>query len=52
MAERCIDEVLSQASFERRTALLCSEAQADQCHRRLVVEYLAEHWPHVQPRHL
>jgi hypothetical protein len=25
-------------------ALLCSEAEADKCHRRLVAEMLAQHW--------
>jgi uncharacterized protein (DUF488 family) len=52
MEERRIAEVLSPASFQRRTALLCSEAGPEQCHRRLVVEYLAERWPDVHARHL
>lgn len=52
MDERRIAEVLSPASFEQRTALLCSEAGPEFCHRRLVVEYLAEHWPDVRARHL
>jgi uncharacterized protein (DUF488 family) len=49
---RHIETVLSTADFERRTALLCSEATADQCHRRLVCEYLVQHWPSVRTIHL
>jgi uncharacterized protein (DUF488 family) len=44
--------VLSPASFEQRTALLCSEATAEHCHRRLVVEFLAARWPGVEIAHL
>jgi uncharacterized protein (DUF488 family) len=32
--------------------LLCSEPTAEHCHRRLVAEYLQEHWRHVDVRHL
>jgi uncharacterized protein (DUF488 family) len=32
--------------------LLCSEHQPDQCHRRLVAEYIAQHWPETQIHHL
>jgi uncharacterized protein (DUF488 family) len=52
MKERTIETVLSPASFEQRTALLCSEATAEHCHRRLVAEYLAERWPAVRIEHL
>jgi uncharacterized protein (DUF488 family) len=52
LKSRRIDTVLSAADFERRTALLCSEATAEQCHRRLVCEYLAQHWPSVRAIHL
>lgn len=52
LKSRKIESVLSIADFERRTALLCSEATADQCHRRLVCEYLAHHWPSVRANHL
>ncbi|MEE9370846.1 MAG: DUF488 domain-containing protein [Sedimentisphaerales bacterium] len=34
------------------SCFLCSEAKADNCHRRLVVEYLAEHWQNVSIHHL
>jgi uncharacterized protein (DUF488 family) len=52
MGEREIEQRLDPRDFETRTALLCSEATADQCHRRLVVEYLAGHWPDVEAVHL
>ena len=52
MERRRIDVVLNPADFENRTALLCSEATAEHCHRRLVVEFLALRWPDVQPVHL
>jgi len=52
MAERDIENVLSPTEFETRTALLCSEATVENCHRRLVCEYLAEHWSAVRPVHL
>jgi uncharacterized protein (DUF488 family) len=32
--------------------LLCSEATPEQCHRRLVAEYLREHWRPLDIRHL
>lgn len=38
--------------FEGPTALLCSEATADRCHRRLVAEHLAGHWTDLDIVHL
>jgi uncharacterized protein (DUF488 family) len=32
--------------------LLCSEHEPDHCHRRLVAEYLKQHWPEVVVKHL
>lgn len=52
MANREIESKLSMAEFETPTALLCSEATAEHCHRRLVCEYLAARWPDVRPVHL
>jgi uncharacterized protein (DUF488 family) len=52
MAERRIEAVLSHSDFETRTALLCSEATAEHCHRRLVCEYLADRWGDVSAVHL
>ncbi len=31
---------------------LCAEATADNCHRRLVAEYLKTHWPNISIKHL
>ena len=33
------------------TCFLCSEATADNCHRRLVAEYLAGLWPNISITH-
>jgi uncharacterized protein (DUF488 family) len=52
MAEREIERALSPARFETPTALLCSEAGAERCHRRLVCDYLADRWPDVHATHL
>ena len=52
MAERRIQEKLDRAALDQPTALLCSEATAEKCHRRLVCEYLAGHWTDVLGVHL
>lgn len=52
MEERRIDDLLDPADFDVPTALLCSEATAEHCHRRLVVEYLASRWAGVSVVHL
>jgi uncharacterized protein (DUF488 family) len=52
MRERRIEIELRPVEFEQRTVLLCSEATPEHCHRRLVVEHLAEHWPDVNAVHL
>ncbi len=52
MERRRIHEVLSPASFGRRTALLCSEASPEYCHRRLVAEFLAKQWSDLEIVHL
>lgn len=52
MTERRIEESLERADYERPSVLLCSEATAEHCHRRLVVEYLAGKWPEVEIVHL
>lgn len=52
MAERRIEALLDPADFETPTALLCSEATAEHCHRRLVCEHLARHWPDLKAIHL
>ncbi len=52
METRRVHEVLPRDGFERRTALLCSEATAERCHRRLVCEFLEERWPDIRAIHL
>jgi uncharacterized protein (DUF488 family) len=52
MRERGVESRLSAAEFAVPTALLCSEATAERCHRRLVCEYLAAYWPDVRAVHL
>jgi uncharacterized protein (DUF488 family) len=49
---RKIESAISPESFQRRTVLLCSEASADHCHRRLALEYLQLHWNDVVIHHL
>lgn len=51
--ERGIPQTLDRAMFENmRCCLLCSEPTPEQCHRRLVAERLAAHWPDVRITHL
>jgi uncharacterized protein (DUF488 family) len=52
MGERKIDERLDQSIFSVPTVLLCSELKPDNCHRRLVLEYLADKWRDITIRHL
>ena len=53
MAERKIESELDRAEFEQTpSALLCSEAKADECHRSLVVSYLDDRWGDVEAIHL
>jgi uncharacterized protein (DUF488 family) len=44
MRERGVPDVIDRAPYERKTALLCSEATPERCHRRLVAGLLAERW--------
>jgi uncharacterized protein (DUF488 family) len=52
MEERQIQTVLERGDFDARTVLLCSEATAECCHRRLLGEYLAGHWNDLRMEHL
>jgi uncharacterized protein (DUF488 family) len=52
MAERKIEEKIDRRLFEVPTVLLCSEATADRCHRRLVLEYLKTKWGEFDIVHL
>ncbi len=52
MATRHVEERLEPDLFSSKTVLLCSEPTPERCHRRLVVEYLAEKWADVTAIHL
>jgi len=56
MKERGVPEQIAPADFAGTTAMLCSEAGPEKCHRRLVAELLADHWRgknySVEVRHL
>ena len=54
MRERRVEDVLTPDFFAGPSVMLCSEATPEQCHRRLVLEYLEEAWPNVgiRPVHL
>jgi uncharacterized protein (DUF488 family) len=52
MKEREIESKLDRAIFSVPTALLCSEATAERCHRRLVLDYLTAKWGDLTVRHL
>ena len=50
--ERKVEEAVDKELFEVPTVLLCSEPEADNCHRRLVAEYLRGKWGDVRIVHL
>jgi len=52
MQARNIETTLSRDRFAQPTVLLCSELTPEHCHRRLVLEYLASHWPNLTIHHL
>lgn len=52
MGQRRIEAALDQNLFRDPTVLLCSEPTAEKCHRRLVLQYLAGHWPGLRTMHL
>src|SRR2546422_132420 len=56
MQQRNVLESLTPGQFEGNVALLCSEADPEKCHRRLVAEMLSRHWNTLghsyQVRHL
>jgi len=51
MRERRIETEVAQEVIDDG-CLLCSEAEPHHCHRRLVAEYLQEHWGDVEMHHL
>jgi uncharacterized protein (DUF488 family) len=52
LRDRRVEETLDRKLFEVPTVLLCSEATADYCHRRLVLEYLDHEWGDIRAVHL
>jgi uncharacterized protein (DUF488 family) len=51
MAERQVEKELTPERLEGG-CLLCSEEKPHRCHRRLVAEYLNEHWGGIEVTHL
>ena len=51
MAERKIESHLSK-DLLAEGCLLCSEDKPHHCHRRLVADYLSQHWGDVEVLHL
>lgn len=52
LESRNILNKLDKSFFERETCLLCSEASAEHCHRRLLTQYLKELWEDVEVVHI
>jgi uncharacterized protein (DUF488 family) len=51
MRERRIENKIPKEAIAEG-CLLCSEDKPHHCHRRLVAQYLGEHWDDVDVRHL
>ncbi len=51
MTERQIENLVTCEEINN-VCLLCSEAKPEKCHRRLVAEYLQNHWGDVLVHHL
>jgi uncharacterized protein (DUF488 family) len=51
LTERRIEDKIDPAILAGG-CLLCSEPEPDECHRRLVVEYLQRHWGNLSVTHL
>jgi uncharacterized protein YeaO (DUF488 family) len=51
LKERKIEEKVSKMLMDG-ACLLCSESTPENCHRRLVAEYLRRHWEEVEIMHL
>jgi uncharacterized protein (DUF488 family) len=52
MAKRQIETKFKISDFAVPTVLLCSEPEADHCHRRFVLEYLQQKWHNLGIHHL
>ena len=51
MEQRRIEETIPRSLLDG-ACLLCSEDKPHHCHRRLVADYLAQHWGRVEIVHL
>ncbi len=51
LRERGVEKTLDRGLFDN-ACLLCSEHEADRCHRRVAAEYLAAQWGDVEIVHL
>lgn len=51
MQQRRIEETISKETLTDG-CLLCSEEKPHHCHRRLVAEYLRQHWGDIDIKHL
>jgi uncharacterized protein (DUF488 family) len=51
IAQRQIDKHIIPHDLDM-ACFLCSEATADNCHRRLIAEYLADNWQNISIHHL
>lgn len=52
LESRSVLDKLDKSFFDRKTCFLCSEASPDHCHRRLLTQYLEEHWGNIEVLHL
>lgn len=52
LTRREVETALDRRGFDLPTVLLCSEPDAEHCHRRLAAEYLAAKWGDVKIVHL
>lgn len=52
LAERRVERAISRSLFDVPAVLLCSEPTPEECHRRLVAEYLRDKWGGVEIKHL
>jgi uncharacterized protein YeaO (DUF488 family) len=52
LRKRRVEEKLNRNLFDVPTVLLCSEAEPEHCHRRLVLEYLEREWGGIRTVHL
>lgn len=51
LRERGVERTLDPLMLDG-ACLLCSEHASHRCHRRIVAEYLDEHWGGIEIRHL